>query len=1348
MERSSSPAAFGHRHHIQHHQLPSLTARIASILLARLRCPACTQSLNEPITLPCGHSLCAPCLYDRARACNAAAAAAYPYLLHGPEDGDEDDNDALLPSRLPLCSGAVPCPVEGCPRSAIGRGIGTWSGYHARYGPLPPSTPTALSEYPSHPPSQPLNHYTTVTLPTTLSSSGLRSAEIAPFDGFIVGVPDHPTNLAILPAQRPTSILAPASSAAATALWLKIAAGTGNAIAIHPLVNDQPATPRTGLAAATHALPVDPRALDPNTSPEGPPQWRTIRSDVTLSKVLELLRSQIAAQAKRQIQEEDEEREAERLRRLPSGSGSGSGRIGLRMLSKDSPAGSSSDESKAAFSMQRSKSDQTGAFIRLSRNQKGKRPATAAEQQEEGQAHEAAVEEAPQQGSSSRAPRGLVLRRRHSGSSASPTSSSSNSPAQLYEPKFARGGRPSNRRQQFAEEPEHDHPNQQYRRAGMERLGLAITSLSQRPVSERRHSQPMAPTISHPGFPSSSSHARLPHGDTAAAADAPHRQHSPSQDFSDPPFFNARHHSHAHSSPRSPSSFSSPSSQQPSRFSSSTHVRSSRDRVAIARSALPLLGGSEFGRESGAAGGIRATSLSGSATASGSEMDSDDYEGGDSGYGGGRRKARRRIRGRGRGLGMDAQSRFGSRLEGLNRHGGGGGGSRGWVTKHHARHHPHDHHHRHHRLDSGNEDEEQSQPEGDGEDHPMDLDFNLSAVHSQTEDVGQRLGASTDSQRTADMGMVAKRSACSGAQGDPVAADPLRCSSNSPSHSAESGVSSSSTSSSSTQLAQFQTALLDVLECQLCYLLLFEPITTPCGHTFCRACFARNLDHSDRCPLCRARMPSWGFWQDHPSAKGLMDVITLEMDRGTPEEEKGEEQGQSDSVVLVQGQNRHGRSPARGTRARLTTTTSGARSKKMSPSMMPQATTVMLSSSSGSSASSQAASASARSKAGSIPPSVKWELPSLYTERRLAAELDEAKARLSAPIFVCTLAYPEMPTVLHIYEPRYRLMVRRCLESGNPRFGMVMPARTSSPNAPGMYEYGTMLEIRSVQMLPDGRSMIETVGSYRFRVLETGTLDGYTVGRVERVEDVGIEEEMEMERVFVEFANGAARAAGAEEPAPVVGDGVGVSGANRVPATDSEGFVLGLDVGVADALANSQAQAPTAVQQQRDPLLPTGGEPSVASEAADLESSQGATDDDNNGPPLSSATAAATVTASTAAAAAPAPASGGNSMGPMLVALHPTMDELVDVCVSFIDTLRSGSAPLLLTRLNQSYGPMPTRDEIGRLAYWMALVIPIDEHEKARLLSIRSARLRLRLVVHWIEQLRSSWWFASGCTVC
>ena len=36
-------------------------------------------------------------------------------------------------------------------------------------------------------------------------------------------------------------------------------------------------------------------------------------------------------------------------------------------------------------------------------------------------------------------------------------------------------------------------------------------------------------------------------------------------------------------------------------------------------------------------------------------------------------------------------------------------------------------------------------------------------------------------------------------------------------------------------------------------------------------------------------------------------------------------------------------------------------------------------------------------------------------------------------------------------------------------------------------------------------------------------------------------------------------------------------------------------------------------------------------------------------------------------------------------------------------------------------------------------VLPIDEHEKAKLLPIKSARLRLQLVVYWIEQLNSNW---------
>lgn len=42
------------------------------------------------------------------------------------------------------------------------------------------------------------------------------------------------------------------------------------------------------------------------------------------------------------------------------------------------------------------------------------------------------------------------------------------------------------------------------------------------------------------------------------------------------------------------------------------------------------------------------------------------------------------------------------------------------------------------------------------------------------------------------------------------------------------------------------------LECILCSRCIFDPITTACGHTFCRGCLTRVLDHGLACPLCMA----------------------------------------------------------------------------------------------------------------------------------------------------------------------------------------------------------------------------------------------------------------------------------------------------------------------------------------------------------------------------------------------------------------------------------------------------------------------------------------------------------------
>ena len=75
-------------------------------------------------------------------------------------------------------------------------------------------------------------------------------------------------------------------------------------------------------------------------------------------------------------------------------------------------------------------------------------------------------------------------------------------------------------------------------------------------------------------------------------------------------------------------------------------------------------------------------------------------------------------------------------------------------------------------------------------------------------------------------------------------------------------------------------------------------------------------------------------------------------------------------------------------------------------------------------------------------------------------------------------------------------MLRRCLESPTPRFGMVMPPKSTSTGATSM-DFGTMLEIRSVKMLAEGRSLVYTWGVSRFRILDRDTFDGYMVGRIE-----------------------------------------------------------------------------------------------------------------------------------------------------------------------------------------------------------------------------------------------------------
>lgn len=62
-------------------------------------------------------------------------------------------------------------------------------------------------------------------------------------------------------------------------------------------------------------------------------------------------------------------------------------------------------------------------------------------------------------------------------------------------------------------------------------------------------------------------------------------------------------------------------------------------------------------------------------------------------------------------------------------------------------------------------------------------------------------------------------------------------------------------------------------ECKLCYSLLFQPITTICGHTFCRECLERCLDHRVECPCCRTVLDHYNRGDPNMEITEVLDLI-------------------------------------------------------------------------------------------------------------------------------------------------------------------------------------------------------------------------------------------------------------------------------------------------------------------------------------------------------------------------------------------------------------------------------------------------------------------------------------------
>ncbi|XP_053734849.1 LON peptidase N-terminal domain and RING finger protein 3-like [Synchiropus splendidus] len=196
------------------------------------------------------------------------------------------------------------------------------------------------------------------------------------------------------------------------------------------------------------------------------------------------------------------------------------------------------------------------------------------------------------------------------------------------------------------------------------------------------------------------------------------------------------------------------------------------------------------------------------------------------------------------------------------------------------------------------------------------------------------------------------------------------------------------------------------LECSLCMRLFYEPVTTPCGHTFCLQCLKRCMDHNPKCPLCKEEL----------------------------------------SEYLVQ-------------RQYCKTVLMEALISKYLPAELAERQRIHL------------------------------------EEMAELSNLDK-----NVPIFVCTMAFPTVPCPLHIFEPCYRLMIRRCMETGTNSFGMCL-----SDDLKGFADYGCLLEIRGVKFFSDGRSVVDTIGRRRFKVIRHRERDGYNTAEIEYLEDVKVE---------------------------------------------------------------------------------------------------------------------------------------------------------------------------------------------------------------------------------------------------
>jgi Lon protease-like protein len=99
-----------------------------------------------------------------------------------------------------------------------------------------------------------------------------------------------------------------------------------------------------------------------------------------------------------------------------------------------------------------------------------------------------------------------------------------------------------------------------------------------------------------------------------------------------------------------------------------------------------------------------------------------------------------------------------------------------------------------------------------------------------------------------------------------------------------------------------------------------------------------------------------------------------------------------------------------------------------------------------------------------------------------------------------TVLFPGMRMPLHIFEERYRIMIRECIEEDTP-FGVLLIKSGAEVGATAVpHEVGTTARIAQCEYLEDGRMNLFTVGERRFRILTLNTTQPYLRGEVTPLE--------------------------------------------------------------------------------------------------------------------------------------------------------------------------------------------------------------------------------------------------------